>query len=643
MTDKYIFLSHSSVDKPQVEQLAYRLKDLGFNVWLDKWSLIPGDPWQEEIEKALEECNCCLVLIGKEGSVGPWQNVEMRSAIDYQVTKRSLRVIPVLLPNSSRGDPSRLPAFLRRTTWVEFRFSLDEPENFQRLVCGIRGEKPLIKTKSNTSANPYRGLDVFDIQHTRFFFGRSAVVEWLINSIRPNDLLSSKTHFNDNRFLAIIGASGSGKSSLARAGLLAALRQGVLPNSQNWPQIIFKPGEKPLQSLALAIVSHENFQESHQYPLSQVIESFFKSSLTLHYLSLEWLKGDRQRRIVVLIDQFEEIFTMCQSDSERKLFLDNILNAAFEATGQVLVILTIRADFYPNLTNYEELSRAIERHQYLINPMSKIELTECIEMPAQLVGCQVEPLVIEDLIKDSMKQPGSLPFMQYALTQLWEQRSEQQQLLLREYRKFGGITGAVEQQANKIYKYLTLEQQKECRLIFRRLVQVSESAPNTRRRAQIDEFSGSQKMILRLLIDERLLTTHREADKELVEISHEALLDGWGLLSEWISSEKELIHIQNQMASAAHLWESNSQHSDWLLMGARLNLILDFLDKGLQINSTEQNFLEQSVFIRDQKIMEENNRKEKELVQAKELAEKNKKISESRHKIIKRTNIFLSI
>lgn len=138
-----VFLSHSSLDKPTVEDLGGRLLDAGITPWLDKWNLVPGEPWQPEIEKALLSCDACAVIIGKD-PLGPWHHEEMRAAIARQVTERQrrLRVIPVLLPGAGKPDADRLPPFLAKNTWVEFRDSLDDPEAFHRLICGIKGIPP---------------------------------------------------------------------------------------------------------------------------------------------------------------------------------------------------------------------------------------------------------------------------------------------------------------------------------------------------------------------------------------------------------------------------------------------------------------------------------------------------------------------
>src|SRR5512142_3087166 len=221
----HVFLSHNSADKPAVEELAVRLRREGIEPWLDKWNLIPGDPCQPAMERALTDCATCAVFIGP-GGLGPWQNEEMRAAIDRRVGERGdqFRVIPVLLPGTERPERGKLPLFLTATTWVEFRRSLDDEEVFRRLVCGIRGQEPGPGPGGGSFAGqcPYRGLEVFDVEHTPFFFGREALTEWLVVALRASP------SGQENRFLAILGASGSGKSSLARAGLIPTLRRGAL-------------------------------------------------------------------------------------------------------------------------------------------------------------------------------------------------------------------------------------------------------------------------------------------------------------------------------------------------------------------------------------------------------------------------------
>lgn len=183
----HVFLSHSTADKPAVEELARRLARKGIRAWLDKWHLIPGDPWQPAIEKALANSETCAVFVGPSG-FGPWQNEEMRAAIARRVGDKNkrFRVIPVLLPGAKRGKRSGLPTFLVATTWVEFRDSLDDPDALRRLVCGVRGIEPDTGLGQAVYEGqcPYRGLRVFDVGDAGFFFGREALLQWLLNEVR---------------------------------------------------------------------------------------------------------------------------------------------------------------------------------------------------------------------------------------------------------------------------------------------------------------------------------------------------------------------------------------------------------------------------------------------------------------------------
>src|SRR5258707_12341026 len=296
----HVFLSHSSADKPAVEELARRLAQQGIQAWLDKWHLIPGDPWQPAIEKALAESETCAVFVGPSG-VGPWQNEEMRAAIDRRVrdSNRAFRVIPVLLPGAERAERSSLPTFLVATTWVEFRSSLDEEEVLHRLVCGIRGVEPGPGPGQAIYEGqcPYRGLRVFDVDDAPFFFGREALVQWLLNELRP-----ATEGQPVNRFLAIVGASGSGKSSVARAGLAAALKHDAIPGSANWPVAIFRPGLDPLESLAVALSRAVNVGQGAS-ALAELIAEFQKNEKTLHLIARQSLPENAPDiRLVVVVD-----------------------------------------------------------------------------------------------------------------------------------------------------------------------------------------------------------------------------------------------------------------------------------------------------------------------------------------------------
>src|SRR5262249_13339331 len=239
-----VFLSHSSADKAAVERVARHLQDeAGLRPFLDKWHLVPGNPWQEELEEALNHSRTCAVFIGPTG-LGSWENEELRSALDGRVKTPGFRVVPVLLPGATMPERGTLPRFLARLTWVDFRGpkGVQDAEAFERLVAGIRGQAPGRERGVATEIEcPYQGLEGFDEAQGRFFFGREALTQHLLEALRGK------------RFLAVVGPSGSGKSSVVRAGLLPQLRAGKLPGSEGWRYLVFKPNTHPLQELALSV------------------------------------------------------------------------------------------------------------------------------------------------------------------------------------------------------------------------------------------------------------------------------------------------------------------------------------------------------------------------------------------------------
>ena len=443
----HVFLSHSTPEKPAVEKLAVRLRREGIEPWLDKWNLVPGELCQVVMETALTNCATCAVFIGPSG-FGVWQEEEMRAAIARRVNeartvpnaKDRFRVIPVLLPNSERPERGLLPPFLAAATWVEFRKSLDDQDAFHRLVCGIRGVEPGagLSGAAFEGACPYRGLEVFNVEHAPFFFGREALTEWLIVKLRASP------SGQENRFLAILGASGSGKSSLARAGLIPAIKRGELVGSAEWPVVIFKPGRDPIESLAVALAGLDGATRPSPVAVQGLMSGLQATENTLHLTTRLALRdAPSARRLVLLVDQFEEVFTLCEDEKTRKALFTNLLYAATITGGQTIVLLTMRADFYGKCGPYSALAAAMSDHQLLVGPMTEDELRRAIERPALLAGDEFEPGLVEMLLRDVAGQPGSLPLLQFALMELW-QRREGRRLTSRPTGPSAGSRGAGE-------------------------------------------------------------------------------------------------------------------------------------------------------------------------------------------------------
>jgi len=373
-----VFLSHSGDDKPTIELIARRLIADGLKPWLDQWNLIPGEPWQPALEDALQRSATCAIFIGTSG-LGPWQHEEMRAAIDRRVGQSDFRVIPVLLPGAERGERSQLPTFLLANAWVEFPpYPQDDEEAFRRLACGIRGVSPGPRADAiaHEGECPYRGLQLFDVPDSRFFFGRESITQWLLAALRP-----SRRGQGRNRFLVITGASGSGKSSLARAGLLAALKRGAFEGSQDWLQVVFRPGANPLESLAIAAA--DTFRISEAGVITEWVRELHEDHRSLHLRTRLLLRhASENQRLTLLVDQFEEVFTVCHDELHRQAFIDNLLYAVSVVGGQTVIVLTMRADFLGKCASHPALASVLSAHQELIGPMSDTELREAVERPA---------------------------------------------------------------------------------------------------------------------------------------------------------------------------------------------------------------------------------------------------------------------
>src|SRR5262249_9273201 len=241
------------------------------------------------------------------------------------------------------------------------------------------------------------------------------------------------------RFLAVLGPSGSGKSSVVRAGLLPQLRKGALPHSDRWTYLVMKPGEHPFEELALALA-----EARPQSSITSLQKSLAESEQELHLRARLLLRGQAKERLLCLVvDQFEEVFTLGKGREERERFIDALRYAATVAEGQTVVILTMRADFIARAAEYTPLAELLSGHQFLISPMDDDGLRRAIEEPAREAGLILETGLSEAILSDVGREPGLLPLMEDALLQLWEKRRVDNIMTLQSYREIGGVQGAL--------------------------------------------------------------------------------------------------------------------------------------------------------------------------------------------------------
>jgi hypothetical protein len=422
--------------------------------------------------------------------------------LDRSAKDRSFRVFLVLLSGLSEPfDSASLPAFLTTRTWVDLRKGFEDSRAFQVLINAVKGI-PLgaqVPAEASDDLCPYRGLKPFDDEHARFFFGRDGEVQRLIEKLKAS------------RFLAVLGPSGSGKSSVVRAGLVPALRRGALPDSNLWTIRVFVPGPRPLTALAAQLLRLCPQETPHK-----LLDQLQADQRTLD-LAVATALVDRPaaERIVWVVDQFEEVFSLCQDETERRQFLGNLLHAASLADSRSVVVLTMRADFYPKCAAYPELAARISGSHFLVSPMERAGLRQAIEEPAQLVGLEFEEGLVATILDEVERQPGALPLLEHALLELWERRRGRM-LTLEAYRATGGVEGAIAQRAETIFAGFDESQQAIARRVLLRLTQPGEGTEDTRRRATLDELVtrpdevDAVEHVVQELVGARLLTMSAE-------------------------------------------------------------------------------------------------------------------------------------
>jgi WD40 repeat protein/DNA-binding SARP family transcriptional activator len=396
-------------------------------------------------------------------------------------------------------------------------------------------------------ACPFKGLAAFDVEDAGVFFGREQLVADMVARLAGAPVMG------------VVGSSGSGKSSALRAGLLASLAAGVLPGSEDWPQVLVRPGEHPMAVLQHALAG-----------------------------------APAARRIVVAVDQFEETFTACRDESERSAFADALVAAARDPRRRALVLIAVRADFYGRCAAYPELARLLGANQVLVGAMRRGELRRAIELPAQAAGLRVEPALADALISDVEGEPGGLPLLSTALLELWQHR-DGHVLRMSAYEHAGGVRGAVARLAERAYARLDPSRRELARRIMLRLAGEGEGDAVVRRRVRLAELDADRDErvaeVLAVLAGERLVTVG--ADE--AEVAHEALLREWPRLRSWLETDAEARRLHRHITLAAREWDAGGRDPGELYRGARLASALDLAaEHGDVLNRLEREFLDEA-------------------------------------------------
>src|SRR5580692_8532177 len=470
-----LFLSYSSEDHDVVEPIARKLRDEGLEPFLDRWNLAPGMRWRLELEKTLNSCKAVAIFVGR-GEMGSWQQREVDVALDLQSRNPNLPVIPVLLPGC---EPPL--GFLRQLTWVDLRTQTHDL-GIVILSKAARGEPPGPDLQEHLDAVrasicPYRGLLHFREEDAPFFFGREAAIDKLMDAVQRQP------------FVAVVGASGSGKSSIVRAGLVPRLRSD---RSTVWETVILVPTDQPLKALARALVPllEPTMSEIDRLAEATKLAEHFRSGTISLYDIVERIleKQSGTDRLLIVVDQFEELYTLTSDEEARRRFLDELLATSSRAGSKANIALTLRGDFVGRALAYRPLSDRLQDAQINLGPMTHEELDCAICKPAEKVQLEFEPGLVRRILKDVGDEPGNLPLLEFVLKELWDKRRGG--VLLNEtYDAIGGVQGAVATKADELFKGLSPAEQKTLQRVFLRIVRPSENGLDTRRRAAFSELS----------------------------------------------------------------------------------------------------------------------------------------------------------
>jgi len=452
--------------------------------------------------------------------------------------------------------------------------------------------------------NPYKGLRPFLEADALDFFGREAFIRGLLDRLSNIGQAS--------RFIAVVGPSGSGKSSAVRAGLVAAIRGGAVPGSDAWFVTEMHPGHHPLEELDDALM---RVAVRPPADLLGLLESGPRGLLDVADAILP-----DGTELLVIVDQFEETFTLTENEDDRALFLESLRVATADPTSRVRVIVTLRADFYDRPLRYPRMGELLGSSTEVLSPLTPEELERAIVRPAEQSGLQVDRGLVPQIAADVAEQAGALPLVQYALTELYDRRHDGR-LTFEAYREIGGVGGALAASAEHLYATRRRAGREAVRQLFLRLVTLGEGTADTRRRVPLSQFATIEvdASTMDAVIDSygrhRLLTFDRDpATREpTVEIAHEALLDAWERLRGWIDEAREDLRMGRRLSEAAREWERSEQDPSFLLAGSRLDQSQSWESSTtLALGLEERAYLSASVARRELDRAEEVARQERE-------------------------------
>ncbi|MFV2039085.1 MAG: BTAD domain-containing putative transcriptional regulator, partial [Acidimicrobiales bacterium] len=461
---------------------------------------------------------------------------------------------------------------------------------------GTGGPSAVVTLPAGQRVNPYKGLRPFEETDAEDFHGRERLLDELLDAISDPDT---------GRLLAVVGPSGSGKSSVVRAALVPALRSGRIAGSQQWFITTMVPGTDPFEAFETALL------RVAVNPPASLLNQLRGDPRGILRTVRRVLPADDATMLVV-IDQFEELFTSAQSPEHVAGFLEALTVAATEPGSPLRVVLTLRADFYDRPLRHPKFATLFKRGTVAVTPLAPDELEHAIVTPADAVGVDFEPGLVALVAADVGSQPGALPLLQYALTQAFD-HADGDEIRIVDYEAVGGLTGSVAHQADQLWTGASAEEQVATRHLFGRLVSPGDGTEDTSRRVRRSELGddAATGAVIERLGQARLLTFDRDVGtrEPTVEIAHEALIREWPRLRVWLDEDRDGLRIHRHLTQAAAGWEERGRDEGDLYRGARLETAEVWVASAKPaLNQAESEFLGRSAERREAEVRAERNR-----------------------------------
>jgi DNA-binding SARP family transcriptional activator len=585
----------------------------------EQWALVVRERLQGQVLAALEARTAACEQAGDYPGAIERARRQLEIAPWYEPAHRA--VMRALALSGDRA--SALAQYETCARILEGELGVRPDAETSRLLEQIRdgtlvaGPRPAPEIES-----PYKGLRPFAEADADDFFGRDALVQ---------ELLARLTGTGDDgpnpRFLAVVGPSGSGKSSAVRAGLIPALRRGAIAGSDRWVIATCTPGAHPYEELEAALL------RVAVNPPESLLSQLLDDERGLLRAARRALPDDPDAELLLVLDQFEELFALVDDEDVRARLLDSLVTAVRDARSPVRIVVALRADYVGRALEYVQFGDLVRQNTAFVLPLTPSEVEQAITGPAQRAGLDVEPGLVTRIVEDVGHQPGMLPLLQYALTELFERRQDHL-LTLDAYRDSGGVTGALARRAEEVYEALTPASQEAARQFFLRLVTLGEGMEGTRRRVPRSELEALQTSdvsetsdVLGHVIDAyghyRLLTFDRDprTRSPTVEMAHEALLREWPRLRDWLDESRGDVWMERLLGNATAEWLEAGRDPSYLLRGARLAQFEGWAEgTPLALTADERAYLQASVADRVAREAEEAARQRRELETARALA-----------------------